>query len=41
MEVAVYEWLPMQEPDFYHKVTVKFVTRYGIYISVVFDYFGK
>ena len=31
MEMAVYEWLPMQEPDFYHKVIVKFVTRWGIY----------
>ena len=41
MEMAVYEWLPMQEPDFYHKVIVKFVTSCGIYISVVFDYFGK
>jgi hypothetical protein len=41
MEMAVYEWLPMQEPDFYHKVIVKFVTIGGIYISVVFDYFGK
>jgi len=41
MEMAVCEWLPMQEPDFYHKVIVKFMTRWGIYISVAFDYFGK
>jgi hypothetical protein len=41
MEMAVYEWLPMQEPDFYHKVIVKFVTIWGIYMSMVFIYFGK
>lgn len=34
MEMAVFEWLAVQEP-------VKFVTSWGIYISVVFDYFGK
>jgi hypothetical protein len=34
MEMAVCEWLPMQEP-------VKFVTSWGLYSSMVFDYFGK
>jgi len=27
MEMAVYEWLPVQEPDFYHNIIVKFVTK--------------
>jgi hypothetical protein len=40
MEMAVHEWLQMQERYFYHNIILKFLTRWEIRITVAMDWVG-